>query len=264
LALAGCAGKGTGLDSNGRPLLPGGGSGGGITADFKSIQDNVFTPICTVCHAGGAAPQGLRLDSANSYNLLVNVPSNEVPSLLRIKPGDPDASYLVQKIEGHASVGAQMPLGGPPLSADVIAAIRQWVTDGAQPAAVAATPVSLQLVTTVPASGDLLESPPPQIMLGFNAEIDATRVDGRSVRLERLNVSGAVEAVAAPISLPAPNPHALMLTPATALTAGHYRVWLRSASGLQITDLHARALVVNGFTSSDETLILEFDVLTSP
>jgi hypothetical protein len=28
-----------------------------------------------------------------------------------VKPGDPDNSYLVQKIEGRASVGGRMPLG---------------------------------------------------------------------------------------------------------------------------------------------------------
>jgi len=54
----------------------GGGSGGPLTADFASIQEHVFTPICTACPAGGGAPQGLRLDATNSYALLVGVPSN--------------------------------------------------------------------------------------------------------------------------------------------------------------------------------------------
>ena len=116
-SIGGCAGNGAGLDEGGRPLPPGGGSGGPLTADFASIQEHVFTPICTACHAGGGAPQGLRLDATNSYALLVGVPSTEVPSILRVKPGDPDHSYLVQKLEGHAAVGAQMPFGGPPLSA---------------------------------------------------------------------------------------------------------------------------------------------------
>jgi len=131
-SLAGCAGSGAGLDANGRPIGSEGG-GGTLTANFQSIQDNVFTPICSVCHAGGAAPQGLRLDAVNSYSMIVGVPSSEDSSLFRIKAGDPDRSYLVQKIEGHASVGAQMPFGGPPLPAATIAVIRQWVSDGALP-----------------------------------------------------------------------------------------------------------------------------------
>ena len=86
----GCAGNGQGLDQNGQPITPGGGSGGPVTADFQSIQDNVFTPICSKCHIGASAPEGLQLDAAHSYNLLVGVPSAERPDLLRVNPGNPD------------------------------------------------------------------------------------------------------------------------------------------------------------------------------
>ncbi len=46
--------------------------------DFQEIQDTIFTPVCTACHVGAGAPQGLRLDAGNSYALLVNVASAEV------------------------------------------------------------------------------------------------------------------------------------------------------------------------------------------
>src|ERR1700722_14128361 len=107
--LAACAGNGDGLDANGQPLVPGGSATLPLSADFESIQENIFTPICSVCHAGASAPEGLRLDAADSYNLLVGVPSTEVPSLDRVKPGDPTDSYIIQKLQGHAAVGAQMP-----------------------------------------------------------------------------------------------------------------------------------------------------------
>src|SRR5882757_10044630 len=137
--LYGCAGNGNGLDSNGNPLTPGSGGSGGLTADFQSIQDNVFTPICTKCHIGASAPQGLQLDAAHSYNLLVGVPSAEDPSLLRVKPSDPDNSYMVQKIEGAPGIqGGQMPLGETPLPQATIATIRQWITNGAPNAPAAA------------------------------------------------------------------------------------------------------------------------------
>jgi len=71
-----------------------------ISIPFRPIFSR---PICSVCHIGGAAPEGLRLDAADSFNLLVGVPSTEVPSLLRVKPGDPDNSYIIQKLEGHAA-----------------------------------------------------------------------------------------------------------------------------------------------------------------
>lgn len=263
LSLGACAGKGTGLDGNGRPLGSGGGTGGAITADFQSIQDNVFTPICTVCHAGAGAPQGLRLDAANSFNLLVNVPSTESPSTLRIKPGDPDNSYLVQKIEGHASVGAQMPLGGPPLAADAIAAIRQWVTDGAQPAAAQAAPAVFKLTSTVPAGDDWLIDPPPQVMLAFTQEVDVTRVDVDSLRLERVTTAAAAEAierVLTKLSFPAPNPRALLLTPLLPLQPGHYRVLARTAPGAELADIGARLLSVTSSADGDAAVILEFDV----
>jgi len=121
LLLAGCtAGNGEGLDENGGvpPVTPPGAS------DFQQIQDTIFTPICTNCHIGATAPQGLRLDAANSYTLLVNAASSEVPGTLRVNPGNPDASYIVQKLEGNQAVGARMPFGGPYLSQTQIDLVR--------------------------------------------------------------------------------------------------------------------------------------------
>lgn len=135
MMMASCGGgSGEGLDANGRPPGSGGGGGGGaLTATFASIQANVFTPRCTGCHAGAGAPVGLRLDAVNSYALLVGVASGEVPSLQRVNAGRPDDSYVIQKLEGRAAVGARMPFGGPFLDDATIAVIRQWIAAGAQP-----------------------------------------------------------------------------------------------------------------------------------
>ena len=131
-ALLACSpGSGLDLDSNGRPLSEGGDVP--LAADYRAIQANVFTPICTVCHAGASAPVGLKLDEASSYNLLVGVSSVQSPSTLRVEPGNPDASYLIAKLEGIAAVGAQMPLGGPFLPQSTIDLIRQWISEGAAP-----------------------------------------------------------------------------------------------------------------------------------
>jgi hypothetical protein len=234
--LAGCAGSGEGLDSNGRPIGSEGG-GGPLTATFQSIQDNVFTPICSVCHAGGAAPMGLRLDSANSYAMIVDVPSVEVPSLFRIRPGDPDNSYLVQKIEGHAAVGAQMPFGGPPLPSTTIATIRQWVSDGAPPAVAAAGARAFAVASIAPAFGDLVLEVPASIVIGVTGDIDVTRLTPASVQLERVTtVPGATAATAVPVrlSVPADNARALLVTPRAPLPSGRYHLFLDdgSASGL--------------------------------
>lgn len=130
--IVGCGGgSGDGLDANGRPIGEGDDPSGPMTASFGSIQSHVFTPVCTGCHSGGGAPQGLRLDATNSYAMLVGMASAEVPSLKRVAPGDAANSYLIHKLEGHAAVGARMPFGGPYLDAAAITLIRQWIDNGA-------------------------------------------------------------------------------------------------------------------------------------
>jgi hypothetical protein len=151
LALGACAGNGEGLDQNGNPIGSGSSSGSGSGSSsgsgsgsssgvaFETIQDQVFTPICSKCHAGAGAPEGMQLTEGEAYGMIVNVQSQEVPGLDRIKPGDAANSYLVQKIMGTAAVGAQMPDGCPVtqpcLSQATIDTIVQWVDEGAPPPA---------------------------------------------------------------------------------------------------------------------------------
>src|SRR6267378_3245921 len=123
LALAGCgAGSGEGLDQNGQPLT---GGGGGLAPTLASIQANVFNVNCAVsgCHGGAGAQQGLRLD-----------PGFSAGNLIRVVPGDPDASFLIQKLQGaDGLLGERMPDGGPYLTTAKINVIRQWIQDGALP-----------------------------------------------------------------------------------------------------------------------------------
>jgi mono/diheme cytochrome c family protein len=100
--------------------------------DFQRIQNTIFTPLCASCHSGLFAPHRLRLDARNSYRSLVGMRSAEAPAVQRVKSGDPDASYLVHKIEGHASEGVRMPASAPPLSRQDIDLIRQWIAGGAR------------------------------------------------------------------------------------------------------------------------------------
>ena len=176
-ALVACTGSGVGLDANGNPIGPGGGGGEPLTADFKSIQDNVFTPICTKCHIGSGAPEGLQLDAAHSYSLLVGVPSTEQPSVLRVKAGDPDNSYMVQKIEGAAGIsGVRMPFGGPYLPQSTIDVIRTWITNGAQQSASATQHhAGFAVEVTSPEEGAVLSTEMPTIVVAFNHEVDASQ-----------------------------------------------------------------------------------------
>jgi hypothetical protein len=179
--IAGCAGNGEGLDENGRPAEQDDGTG--LTPDFESIQANVFTPICTTCHSGAAAPLGLRLDEGASYALLVNAPSTEVPTLLRVNPGNPDASYLIQKLEGTAPVGGRMPLGGAPLPAETVAVIRQWISDGA-PAPQSTGSGAPVLSAAWPLEGSSMQSK-PEIVIAADRELDTSLLDAGIVKLIR-------------------------------------------------------------------------------
>ena len=117
----GCAGDGTGL-----------GAPGNLAPTLSSIQENIFTPICTRCHTGAAAPLGMPLDAGVARQNLVGVGSVQFPTLLRVNPGEPDSSYIVWKIEGRPRlVGGRMPLGLQPLSQEQIAAVKEWIDGGA-------------------------------------------------------------------------------------------------------------------------------------
>ena len=263
IVLVGCAGNGEGLNATGQPVGSSGGSsssgGASVTADFQSIQDNVFTPICSKCHIGASAPEGLQLDAAHSYNLLVGVPSVEESNLLRVKPGDPDASYLVLKIEGAAGIeGGQMPLGGTPLPQATIAAIRQWITDGAmnaQPSSLAvaitaAAGRTLSIQATAPLDQAVVTAPLRQVVVTFSQELDASLVNATTVSVERLvpaqlgddSDAAAMQTLPITAALAAQNPAVLLITPGTALAAGVYRVTLRGTGGAALADVNATAL----------------------
>jgi len=266
--LARCTGSGVGLDQAGRPLPPGGVTEGPLSASFDSIQQHVFTPICaTECHAGASAPQGLRLDAANSYALLVGVPSTEVPSLLRVKPGDPANSYLVQKLEGHAAVGAQMPFGGPPLPAATIAFIQQWISDGALRAPAAAVTRSFAVETAVPAPGDVLFTAPARLVIAFNQELDQTRIDTSSVHLERLardTAAGALQRLPVVLSVPSGNPATLLIEPAAPLPDGRYRVVVSAAPETGVSSVGGARLGAGPSATGDGTVVTDFELVTEP
>jgi len=252
LACAGCAGNGAGLDQNGQPLgSDGSGSSEPLTADLQSIQDNVFTPICTRCHIGASAPEGLRLDAADSYSLLVGVPSAEVPSLLRVMPGDPDESYLVLKLQGSAGiVGGQMPLGGPYLPQATIDAVRQWITDGAANSAAIQTAsrreegATFAITRTAPLDGAHVPAPVRQIVVAFNHEIDASLVNDANIILERIEMpdTQAMRPLPFRAALATSNPSVIIILPRTALGPGSYRVSVRGTGGGALADVNAAAL----------------------
>lgn len=102
---------------------------------LATLQTNIFTPICSGCHTGvGSSLPGVQnfTTAAATFAAAVNVASLEQPTLVRIRPFDPDNSYLVRKVEGDATItGSRMPLGGQ-LTQAQIDQIRAWAAAGAQ------------------------------------------------------------------------------------------------------------------------------------
>ena len=260
LALPAACGSGSGGGGSSPPPSGGGGGGGGgggsgggpsvLQPTFASIQENVFTPICTVCHTGAAAPQGLRLDEANSYGLLVGVPSAEVPSILRVQPGEPDASYLVHKLEGTAAVGGRMPLNATPLPQADIDVIRQWITEGAQPSMPAEPPGAPVRVTSLsPLPDSTLAALPASIIAMFDRELDGTSITAQSFTLTASGGDGTfgdgneTELVPASVNVSASNPTTAVMDLA-GVEAGDdtYRVRLAGDAPTPILDLGANAL----------------------
>lgn len=103
------------------------------TATFTRVQNEIFTPSCAHggCHDAVGRQQGLVLAPGQSYAMLVNVPSSEVTSAVRVQPGDHVASYLYRKVTGGSIVGERMPLGGPYLSDAQMNLLRDWIRRGA-------------------------------------------------------------------------------------------------------------------------------------
>jgi mono/diheme cytochrome c family protein len=109
---------------------------------FASIQNDIFQTTdssgrtrCLQCHTStGRNPAGgLNLNPEGAYEQLVNAASVGKPGAIRVIPGNPDASYLIQKLEGAAGiVGRRMPTTGPPFLTDgQIKIVRRWIAIGA-------------------------------------------------------------------------------------------------------------------------------------
>ncbi len=140
-ALAGAGGLGGGGMSAGGGFASGGASSGGAPqVDFAAVQA-IFDDRCVTCH--DASKQGLPsypmlpLTDGAAHDALVGVPADETCGGTRVVPGDPDASYLVQKLTQETPCnGARMPRpfevgNAPPLTSDQLATIRAWIQSGA-------------------------------------------------------------------------------------------------------------------------------------
>ena len=222
---------------------------GGFGPTFSEIQANVFTPSCATsnCHAGAVLGGGLDLTSASSYSMLVGVMSTQSAGVQRVNPGNPNTSYLVQKLEGPGATGNRMPPSGALAQAD-ITTIRQWISDGAIDDRVAAsTPIRVTSLSVVP--GSTLTTSPGQITAGFDRDLDANTVNANTFILQRSNNDGVfgdgddIAITAASVTVPGANPrNAVFSLSGVTLVDDSYRIRLLGTGASIIMDLDANAL----------------------
>jgi len=107
-----------------------------IQREIFNKQDSSGRLACTQCHtnAGRTPTGGLLLTDGQSFASLVGQASRAKPGAVLVVPGDPNNSYIIQKLEGDpAIVGVRMPRGaGPFLTPGQISIIRRWIQLGAK------------------------------------------------------------------------------------------------------------------------------------
>jgi hypothetical protein len=120
---------------------------GPCDSTFQAVARTIFEGTgCSlgVCHTtpGPDTPAaGLDLTPEDAYVDLVGVPPRSPvgPPILRVTPGDENASLLYLKVAAAEPTGLQLPAGGgapmplglPPLAADQLALLRTWIRAGA-------------------------------------------------------------------------------------------------------------------------------------
>ena len=133
----------------GAPAVAGSGAGGNSlvsagtsglaqpeSVGFAATVQPFIDKACN-CHESSPilmAPFSLK--PADAYGQLVNMPSQQLPSMVRVKPGSIEQSYLWHKISG-----TQLQVGGSgmimpstiPLSAEEKLIFERWINAGAPP-----------------------------------------------------------------------------------------------------------------------------------
>ncbi len=122
VALAGCGGNG---EQQAVPDVP-----------YAEVQGVFARNGCIGCHPG--VNPALDLTPESSYESLVGARALEDPRLYRVVAGDPEKSFLYLKVGGDPpifdipAIGTRMPPQSPPIAAEDLEIIRNWILGGAK------------------------------------------------------------------------------------------------------------------------------------
>jgi hypothetical protein len=102
-----------------------------FSRDVKAVLEKE----CVNCHGAKRHKADLDLSADNAMKNLLNVPSSQVPAMVRVKPGDPEQSYLWLKLDHRSQKGGGMPkifVFSKRLPQDRLDLIKAWIAGGAK------------------------------------------------------------------------------------------------------------------------------------
>src|SRR6188472_3007510 len=112
------------------------GCGSGVSSDPPTTYVATVEPILArecapKCHEPGVKDSGfMDLRAGHARASLVGVPSEELPTMVRVKPGDLEASYMWHKLQGTqkdvGGDGERMPYAST-LTPKDLASVQQWI-----------------------------------------------------------------------------------------------------------------------------------------
>lgn len=150
-ALVACGGDPTAPDAATPPgtdaFVPSGTDAGPIPDAFvPSADPDAFVP--DMPDAAGPSTVSFSADVMPLLTACSGMGCHSMPQMFFLSPGrtgcasateqrfvvagDPDASYVIHKLEGREICGMRMPRGRTPLTTEQIATIRTWIAEGAR------------------------------------------------------------------------------------------------------------------------------------
>jgi hypothetical protein len=133
---------------------------------LDDLHERIIAKRCSgqpgLCHNGQFEPN--LSTPALTYAYLVNRPSLEMPTKLRVAPGNAAGSVFIDKLRGRNGVATQMPLGAEPLPESDLQELEAWIDHGA-----------LRAPGAAPAP--VMNNPPKRPQIGIFST-SGTRLDG--------------------------------------------------------------------------------------
>ena len=102
-----------------------------VSLQVKGILDQTCAGSAEQsCHARGV--ENLALSYLQDFASIIDVPSTEMPDVMRVLPFDPDNSYLYRKLVCDGGItGLCMPYSTVPTDPQMIALFLEWIEAGA-------------------------------------------------------------------------------------------------------------------------------------